>query len=165
MTNPAAPLDLYNYDLEEEQTRQGARRHCQLSSVCRTPASLSTGPAARMALSIPAVMPASAMALWSWTRCGSKSIAWPSIIRFSTRRTAYNATGSMTPACTASTGMRWAAKYRKFIPHCGNRSDLNYLITEMIGELNIGHTYVWGGDVGIRCQAGLDWSARCGFRS
>ena len=38
------------------------------------------------------------------------------------------------------------AKYRKFIPYCGNRSDVNYLIGEMIGELNIGHTYVWGGD-------------------
>lgn len=39
------------------------------------------------------------------------------------------------------------AKYRKFVPYCGNRSDLNYLIGEMIGELNIGHTYVGGGDV------------------
>ena len=44
------------------------------------------------------------------------------------------------------------AKYRKFIPYCGNRSDVNYLIGEMIGELNIGHTYVRGGDVasGVR---------------
>lgn len=44
----------------------------------------------------------------------------------------------------------WAAigeKYRRFVPFCGNRSDLNYLIGEMIGELNAGHTYVWGGDV------------------
>ncbi|MCP4248611.1 MAG: protease, partial [bacterium] len=39
------------------------------------------------------------------------------------------------------------AKYRKFVPYCGNRSDLNYLIGEMIAELNIGHTYVRGGDV------------------
>jgi tricorn protease len=47
-------------------------------------------------------------------------------------------------------GVDWAAtrdKYRKFVPHCGNRGDLNYLIGEMIGELNIGHTYVSGGDV------------------
>ncbi len=46
-------------------------------------------------------------------------------------------------------GLDWeaiGAKYRKFVPYCGNRSDLNYLIGEMIGELNIGHTYVWGGD-------------------
>jgi len=46
-------------------------------------------------------------------------------------------------------GVDWAAtgeKYRRFVPDCGNRSDLNYLIGEMIGELNIGHTYVSGGD-------------------
>ncbi len=47
-------------------------------------------------------------------------------------------------------GLDWAAigeKYRRYVPFCGNRSDLNYLIGEMIAELNIGHTYVWGGDV------------------
>jgi tricorn protease len=47
-------------------------------------------------------------------------------------------------------GVDWAAmrdKYRRFVPFCGNRSDLNYLIGEMIAELNIGHTYVWGGDL------------------
>ncbi len=46
-------------------------------------------------------------------------------------------------------GVDWAAvgeMYRKFVPFCGNRSDLNYLIGEMIGELNAGHTYVSGGD-------------------
>ncbi len=46
-------------------------------------------------------------------------------------------------------GVDWAAtgeKYRRFVPFCGNRSDLNYLIGEMIGELNIGHTYVSGGE-------------------
>ncbi|MCB9849664.1 MAG: PD40 domain-containing protein [Phycisphaerales bacterium] len=46
-------------------------------------------------------------------------------------------------------GLDWAAngeKYRRFVPFCGNRGDLNYLIGEMIGELNIGHTYVNGGD-------------------
>lgn len=35
----------------------------------------------------------------------------------------------------------------EYVPECGTRSDLNYLIGEMIGELNIGHTYVWGGDL------------------
>ena len=47
-------------------------------------------------------------------------------------------------------GVDWKGigdKYRQFIPSCGNRGDLNYLIGEMIGELNIGHTYVWGGDI------------------
>ncbi|MFQ5805933.1 MAG: S41 family peptidase, partial [Phycisphaerae bacterium] len=47
-------------------------------------------------------------------------------------------------------GLDWDAtqkKYAQFLPFCGNRSDLNYLIGEMIAELNIGHTYVWGGDI------------------
>ena len=46
-------------------------------------------------------------------------------------------------------GVDWAAigeKYRRFVPYCGNRSDLKYLIGEMIGELNAGHTYSRGGD-------------------
>jgi tricorn protease len=34
------------------------------------------------------------------------------------------------------------------VASCGNRSDLNYLIGEMIAELNIGHTYIYGGDHG-----------------
>ncbi|MCB9867396.1 MAG: PD40 domain-containing protein [Phycisphaerales bacterium] len=38
-------------------------------------------------------------------------------------------------------------KYRPLVADCGNRSDLNYLLGEMIGELNAGHTYVRGGDV------------------
>jgi tricorn protease len=48
-------------------------------------------------------------------------------------------------------GLDWKAtgeKYRKFLPDCGNRSDLNYIIGEMIAELNIGHTYVSGGEFG-----------------
>jgi tricorn protease len=58
-------------------------------------------------------------------------------------------------------GVDWKAigeKYRRFVPSCGNRSDLNYLIGEMIGELNIGHTYVYGGDTddGVeRVEVGL----------
>ena len=47
-------------------------------------------------------------------------------------------------------GVDWeamGAKYRKLVPHCGTRSDLNYLIGEMISELNIGHTYIFGGDI------------------
>jgi tricorn protease len=50
-------------------------------------------------------------------------------------------------------GVDWQAvgeKYRRFVPSCGNRSDLNYLIGEMIAELNIGHTYVGGGEYGDR---------------
>ncbi|MCO6438916.1 MAG: PD40 domain-containing protein [Phycisphaerae bacterium] len=47
-------------------------------------------------------------------------------------------------------GVDWQAmreKYRKLVPDCGNRGDLNYVIGEMISELNIGHTYVFGGDI------------------
>ncbi len=46
-------------------------------------------------------------------------------------------------------GVDWNAmgeKYRKFVPYCGDRSDLNYLIGEMIGELGAGHTYIYGGE-------------------
>jgi tricorn protease len=52
-------------------------------------------------------------------------------------------------------GVDWQTvfdKYQPLVASCGNRSDLNYLIGEMIGELNIGHTYVWGGDYGKRPQ-------------
>ncbi len=48
-------------------------------------------------------------------------------------------------------GVDWVAtgeKYRALLPWCGTRGDLNYLIGEMIGELSIGHTYIFGGDRG-----------------
>ncbi len=50
------------------------------------------------------------------------------------------------------------ARYAKFLPFCGDRSDLNYLIGEMIGELNAGHTYIQGGEMpdrGPRVGSGL----------
>jgi len=50
-------------------------------------------------------------------------------------------------------GVDWPAMYRKYQPFvagCGSRGDLNYLIGEMIGELNLGHTYIYGGDYGRR---------------
>jgi tricorn protease len=46
-------------------------------------------------------------------------------------------------------GEDWQAvhdKYAPLLPWCGHRDDLRYLIGEMISELNIGHTYVYGGD-------------------
>jgi tricorn protease len=58
-------------------------------------------------------------------------------------------------------GVDWAAmhdKYAPFVDGCGTRSDLNYLIGEMISELNIGHTYIFGGDnedTGDRIRGGL----------
>lgn len=47
-------------------------------------------------------------------------------------------------------GVDWEAmrdKYAVMLPHVKNRHDLNYLIGELIGELNVGHAYINGGDV------------------
>ena len=58
-------------------------------------------------------------------------------------------------------GVDWRAmyaKYQPFVQGCGTRGDLNYLIGEMIAELNIGHTYIYGGDMedgGDRVRTGL----------
>jgi tricorn protease len=46
-------------------------------------------------------------------------------------------------------GVDWPAmkkKYEVMLPYAGHRTDLTYLIGEMISELNIGHAYVGGGD-------------------
>jgi tricorn protease len=46
-------------------------------------------------------------------------------------------------------GVDWKAmrdKYAALVPYVNNRNDLTYLIGELIGELNNGHTYVTGGD-------------------
>lgn len=46
-------------------------------------------------------------------------------------------------------GYDWEAlreQYRPLLAHVSNRSDLNYLLGEMIAELNISHAYVGGGD-------------------
>lgn len=47
-------------------------------------------------------------------------------------------------------GVDWQAmrdKYAVMLPYVKNRHDLNYLIGELIGELNVGHAYINGGDV------------------
>lgn len=49
-------------------------------------------------------------------------------------------------------GYDWEAigeRYRKWLPHVAHRSDLNYVIGEMIAELNVGHAYIQGGDYDI----------------
>ncbi len=38
-------------------------------------------------------------------------------------------------------------QYSSLLPRISNREELNDLITEMIGELNVGHAYIWGGDI------------------
>jgi tricorn protease len=47
-------------------------------------------------------------------------------------------------------GVDWKAmrqKYEPLVAHVNHRADLTYIIGELIGELNAGHTYVGGGDV------------------
>lgn len=46
-------------------------------------------------------------------------------------------------------GVDWDAmkkNYAALVPHVNNRTDLTYIIGELIGELNCGHAYVGGGD-------------------
>lgn len=46
-------------------------------------------------------------------------------------------------------GVDWKAvhdKYAALLPYVHHRNDLTYIIGEMIGELNVGHAYVGGGD-------------------
>ena len=46
-------------------------------------------------------------------------------------------------------GYDWEAirsQYRPWLDHVRHRSDLNYVIGEMIAELNVGHAYISGGD-------------------
>src|SRR5262249_55920084 len=46
-------------------------------------------------------------------------------------------------------GLDWKAvgeRYRQLVPYAAHRSDLNWLLGEMIGELSTSHTYVSGGE-------------------
>ncbi len=47
-------------------------------------------------------------------------------------------------------GVDWdamAARYEPWLDHVRHRSDLNYVLGELIGELVVGHAYRWGGDI------------------
>jgi tricorn protease len=47
-------------------------------------------------------------------------------------------------------GVDWPAmreRYGSLVPYVRHRADLTYLLGEMIGELNVGHAYVGGGDL------------------
>lgn len=37
-------------------------------------------------------------------------------------------------------------KYKKFLPYVNHRSDLGYLLNEMMGEMVVGHNYIYPGD-------------------
>ncbi len=48
-------------------------------------------------------------------------------------------------------GLDWNAigeKYRAYIPYLSSRSDLNWVLQQMVGELATSHTYIGGGDFG-----------------
>jgi len=64
-------------------------------------------------------------------------------------------------------GLDWEAmrdRYAELLPSLSCRSDLRYLIGELIGELNTSHTYVFGGDYRRRAERvnigllGVDWA-------
>lgn len=47
-------------------------------------------------------------------------------------------------------GVDWEAMHEKYLPlvnYVNNRLDLTYILGELVGELNVGHAYVGGGDV------------------
>ncbi len=49
-------------------------------------------------------------------------------------------------------GYDWKAigdRYRALLPHVAHRADLNYVLGEMVAELNVGHAYIQGGDYEI----------------
>jgi len=53
-------------------------------------------------------------------------------------------------------GYDWEAlreQYRPWLPYVGDRSDLNYLISEMISELTVQHAYIAGGDIPLPPRA------------
>lgn len=57
-------------------------------------------------------------------------------------------------------GYDWKAiggQYRDLLPYVAHRSDLNYVLSEMVAELNVGHAYIDGGDFEIpaRPRVGL----------
>src|ERR1700690_2041888 len=39
------------------------------------------------------------------------------------------------------------AKYKPYLDRIATRDDLNYLFVQMLGELNVGHMFVAGGDI------------------
>jgi tricorn protease len=50
---------------------------------------------------------------------------------------------------------RIGKRYEALLPWVAHRSDLNYIIGEMIAELDTGHTYVGGGDMPDRKRVGV----------
>ena len=68
-------------------------------------------------------------------------------------------------------GVDWnavRAQYAALIPYCVNRADINFILGEMIGELNASHTYRGGGDGEVPKNRavgylGIDWEKKDGY--
>jgi tricorn protease len=43
---------------------------------------------------------------------------------------------------------KWGDTLRAMVPDLSSRADLNWLLSQMVGELNVSHTYIGGGDMG-----------------
>ena len=54
-------------------------------------------------------------------------------------------TFSMYRTCTGMTGLAIRDQYKQWLPYVAHRSDLNYVLGEMVSELNVQHAYI-GGD-------------------
>jgi tricorn protease len=44
--------------------------------------------------------------------------------------------------------MAWGDTLRAMIPDLSSRADLNWLLSQLVGDLNVSHTYIGGGDMG-----------------
>ena len=55
-------------------------------------------------------------------------------------------------------GRDWKAmgdKYRAYIPYLSSREELNWVLSQMVGELCVSHTYIGGGDIGPAAAPGI----------
>lgn len=48
----------------------------------------------------------------------------------------------------------WGDRLRAMIPDLSSRADLNWLLSQLVGELNVSHTYIGGGDMGPQRMPG-----------
>jgi tricorn protease len=42
----------------------------------------------------------------------------------------------------------WGDTLRSMVPDLSSRADLNWLLSQLVGDLNVSHTYIFGGDMG-----------------
>ncbi len=68
--------------------------------------------------------------------------------RSSTTPGAGTATSSTTPNFHGRDWKAMGEKYRAYIPYLSSRAELNWVLSQMVGELCVSHTYIGGGDFG-----------------